>query len=269
MKGGARGSDGLVEKPLMVDRKKAAGWFCDAVANHVDPSVEKGGDMKTMLTGTIVFLGLVLMGVLPAMGQQAGQDQMEGYYGTYIDTLILKFDARAERTDSKLHNVRHAAEMAGLKAAFLRENKQALVRELMASDAGLKGYKIDYFVNGAFFAEVRDQGTLTAEAYGRSEPPAAGAIQMARENYAAYIEACIRKCEKKTLMVDSRSRNLQSGAEQARMKAAFLRDYRDQLIDDLVYESVELKPYKLDYLINRRFFEVLRSQDPALAGATY
>ncbi|MBL0715406.1 MAG: hypothetical protein JJV98_17090 [Desulfosarcina sp.] len=192
--------------------------------------------MKTIATGVIAFLALILIWAVPVMGQQTDEGQLESYYAAYIDTLILKSDSRAEWMDSKLHNVRNMAEMARLKAAFLRKNKASIVRDLIAGDVGLKSYKIDRLVNREFYAQVRREEIMMAEAYGKPDisVPREIEIRMARENYATYIEQCIQKCDKKASLISSRSRNLRRRAETARMKASFLRDFRDQLIEDLL-----------------------------------
>lgn len=225
--------------------------------------------MKKKEKGIITFLALLLIWAVPVMGQQTDQGQLESYYTAYIEALILKCDARAEWGNSKLHSVRQMADMARLKAAFLRENKASIVRNLVAGDVVLKSYKIDRHINRDFYAQIRGEEILMAEAYGRPDISAPGEIdtRMVRDNYAAYIDQCIRKCDNKASLASSRSRNLREGADNARMKATFLRDFRDQLIEDLFAENVALKPYKLDYFINQRFYTVIQPQDPAMAAA--
>jgi hypothetical protein len=58
-------------------------------------------------------------------------------------------------------------------------------------------------------------------------------------------------------MWDSRSENLRSCSRLAILKAIFLSGNREQLIREMVANDVAMKAYKVDYYLNKRFYENL------------
>jgi hypothetical protein len=75
--------------------------------------------------------------------------------------------------------------------------------------------------------------------------------------YANCIDKKITCCDGKGGMWDSRSENLRSCSRLAILKAIFLSGNREQLIREMVANDVEMKAYKVDYYLNKRFYENL------------
>jgi hypothetical protein len=78
---------------------------------------------------------------------------------------------------------------------------------------------------------------------------------------AAFYANCIDKkvtcCDRKGGMWNSRSKNLRSCSRLAILKAIFLSANRDQLIREMAASGVAIKTYKVDYYLNKRFYENL------------
>jgi hypothetical protein len=75
--------------------------------------------------------------------------------------------------------------------------------------------------------------------------------------YANCIDKKITCCDGKGEMWDSRSKNLRSCSRLAILKAIFLSANREQLIREMAANGVALKTYKVDYYLNKRFYENL------------
>jgi hypothetical protein len=89
---------------------------------------------------------------------------------------------------------------------------------------------------------------------------ASGDIEVGRDP-AAFYTNCIDKkiacCDCKGGMWNSRSKNLRSCSRLAILKAIFLSANREELIREMVANDVALKTYKVDYYLNKRFYENL------------
>jgi hypothetical protein len=60
-------------------------------------------------------------------------------------------------------------------------------------------------------------------------------------------------------MWNSRSKNLRSCSRLAILKAIFLSANRDQLIREMAASGIVMKTYKVDYYLNKRFYENLEA----------
>jgi hypothetical protein len=58
-------------------------------------------------------------------------------------------------------------------------------------------------------------------------------------------------------MWNSRSKNLRSCSRLAVLKAIFLSANREKLISEMAASGVAMKAYKVDYYLNKRFYENL------------
>ena len=65
--------------------------------------------------------------------------------------------------------------------------------------------------------------------------------------YSDAINDAIVRCKSKTAFRNSRSEKLQRAAAISSMKAAFFKDYKDEIIDDMVKADIGTKPYKIQY----------------------
>ena len=83
-----------------------------------------------------------------------------------------------------------------------------------------------------------------------------------KEDLAKYYESCIVKkiynCQGKTVLKTSRSVNLQRKANLATKQVTFLTTNKNMLIDEMVEEGISPKRYKVEYYLNKRFFEMYR-----------
>ena len=78
--------------------------------------------------------------------------------------------------------------------------------------------------------------------------------------YEASIDKRISKCESKTALLNSKFGNVRSAAETALLKVAFLNNYREILVQDMLSSNIGIKSYKIDYYLNQRFFATIRSE---------
>ena len=80
---------------------------------------------------------------------------------------------------------------------------------------------------------------------------------------AAFFANCIDKkiscCDCKAGMWNSRSKNLRSCSRLAILKAIFLSANREQLIREMEANGVAMKTYKVDYYLNKRFYDNLNA----------
>ena len=83
---------------------------------------------------------------------------------------------------------------------------------------------------------------------------------LADEQLKQFYQDCIMnniaKCQSKTVLHTSKSGNLKSCAALYVKKASFLTSYKDILISEMMEHRIDAKPYKVDYYLNKRFFEM-------------
>ena len=82
------------------------------------------------------------------------------------------------------------------------------------------------------------------------------------KDLAKYYESCIVKkiynCKGKTVLKTSRSVNLQRKANLATKQVTFLTTNKNILIEEMVEEGISPKRYKVEYYLNKRFYEMYR-----------
>ena len=82
------------------------------------------------------------------------------------------------------------------------------------------------------------------------------------KDLAKYYENCIVKkisnCKGKTVLKTSRSVNLRRKADLAKRQVAFFKTNKNLLINEMVEQQIGPKPYKVEYYLNKRFFEMYR-----------
>jgi hypothetical protein len=84
-------------------------------------------------------------------------------------------------------------------------------------------------------------------------------IEKLESLYGAYIEEYISKSQSKADMLrDTKSKNLSKQATLYCLKANFLKNNRKQLIDNLITYKTGLKPYKIQSILNKNFFNKMR-----------
>lgn len=103
---------------------------------------------------------LIAIGVFLAIGQAAGEMSdkaaLRSHYEVVIDKLISNCEYKeALLRDSKSENLRNAAAIGCLKAAYFKDHKDMLIEDLIAAEIGTKPYKIQYYLNSNFFSVLR------------------------------------------------------------------------------------------------------------------
>jgi hypothetical protein len=81
--------------------------------------------------------------------------------------------------------------------------------------------------------------------------------------YSDAIDDAIAHCKSKTALRNSRSEKLQRAAALSCMKEAFFKDYKNELIEDMLKADIGTKPYKIQYYLNQKFFSIIH---PKYAG---
>ena len=74
--------------------------------------------------------------------------------------------------------------------------------------------------------------------------------------YENFIIEKIAQCNSKAKLIKSSSSNIQNWAEIESNKAAFFGEKKDMLIKELIKNDIGRKPYKIEYFLNKKFYEM-------------
>ena len=74
------------------------------------------------------------------------------------------------------------------------------------------------------------------------------------------IDDYIQKCQSKSNLRDSRSKNIRNEASLAALKVQYLTANKDKLIDKMLKTELSMKKYKVHYFLNTRFFNYFSSK---------
>ena len=81
-----------------------------------------------------------------------------------------------------------------------------------------------------------------------------------KEKLLKFYESCIQKkisnCNAKTVLRYSRSENLRRKAKLSMQQIEFLTSHQDILINEMFKLGIGYKQYKVEYYLNKRFFEM-------------
>ncbi len=85
--------------------------------------------------------------------------------------------------------------------------------------------------------------------------PAMGGDETMRQRalYESAIDEEIAQCRQLASLLTSRSENLRVKGHREASMAMFLETHRDQLVDGMMAQDVELKAYKVERYLNDRF----------------
>ncbi|MFC1880655.1 hypothetical protein ACFL2S_04030 [Thermodesulfobacteriota bacterium] len=75
-----------------------------------------------------------------------------------------------------------------------------------------------------------------------------------REMFDYLIDDYIQKCQSKSNLSDSRSKNIRKEAALAALKVEYLNANKDKLIRQMLETELSMKKYKVHYFLNARFF---------------
>jgi len=93
--------------------------------------------------------------------------------------------------------------------------------------------------------------------------PVAGGEMNADEQRAVYtklIDRFTACCDAKSALRNSRSKNLRQKAEISCLKAAYLNNYKEMIIQKLIANDVKPELYKVQYIVNSMFYDLLRRE---------
>lgn len=85
-----------------------------------------------------------------------------------------------------------------------------------------------------------------------------------RASLEAIVDEYISACEAKSAMLNSSSINIRRSAMLSCLRATFCRTSKTELIDEMVAQNIEAKPYKVHHFLNARFNEVVSTNKLAL-----
>ena len=81
-----------------------------------------------------------------------------------------------------------------------------------------------------------------------------------RDLFAYLIDDCIRKCQAKIKLSESRSKNLRINAALSELKAQYFYENKYRLIEQILAADLPLKKYKVHHFINAAFFSYYESK---------
>ena len=77
----------------------------------------------------------------------------------------------------------------------------------------------------------------------------------------ALVEEYIACCDAKSTLRGSKSAKIRHSAMRSRMKAAYYRKSKDELVEVMLENNIEPKVYKVRYFLNDRFHRSLQAKD--------
>lgn len=75
----------------------------------------------------------------------------------------------------------------------------------------------------------------------------------------SIVDVYILSCENKAALNSSRSKNLRDSAMLSSLKSTFCRHCKQELVEAMMREGVEPRPYKVHHFLNARFYEAIRA----------
>ncbi|MCP4692507.1 MAG: hypothetical protein GY859_30970 [Desulfobacterales bacterium] len=199
---------------------------------------------QSILTISAIFLAAMLF-ISPAWGGSSGEQRISyNSYEGYIDKQIRHHEFKATLGSSVAPNLQKDAEVSREKAAFFKEHRDAMIRNMRADNVDAKPYKMTHYLNRTFYDYFPDSF--------RDETRSADVV--AAGTYKDYIDEQIRHHEFKASLGSASTPNLQKSAEVSREKAEFLKTHKRALIRGMEIANVEKKPYKMTHYLNLTFY---------------
>jgi hypothetical protein len=75
-----------------------------------------------------------------------------------------------------------------------------------------------------------------------------------RSSYEGMYEDLVKKTESKAKMSDSKSENLRQAARISSLKANYLKNHKDTLINEMIRRDIPLKSYRMQHFLSERFY---------------
>jgi len=67
----------------------------------------------------------------------------------------------------------------------------------------------------------------------------------------------IAVCEAKSTLLNSKSENIRRSATRACVKAAYCRHHRKELVEEMIKQNIEPKPYKVQRFLSEKFLDAV------------
>ena len=118
--------------------------------------------MKVQSLSTIlIMVSAALMSTLSTAGDETALNQSSKFYEDYINKCISRCQTKVTLFKNlKLKNIQKMASEAQQMAAFLSQNKDRLIHEMVAKNIGKKHYKVKLYLNKRFKeSNLRDNNT--------------------------------------------------------------------------------------------------------------
>jgi len=108
--------------------------------------------MKAQLLSVILIATMAaLMSTISALDETPALEQTSKFYEDCINKYISRCHTKAALFKNiKFKNIQKIVSLAMQKAAFLSENKDRLINEMIAENIGKKHYKIQLYLNKRF-----------------------------------------------------------------------------------------------------------------------
>ena len=109
--------------------------------------------MKTFII-LIVCSTVLVIGAMSVSGDTGVGKDPEVFYANCIDRKITCCDGKGGMWNSRSKNLRSYSRLAILKAMFLSDNRERLIREMGANGIALKTVAVDYYLNKRFYENL-------------------------------------------------------------------------------------------------------------------
>jgi len=96
-----------------------------------------------------VFAAVVLLNATLVFAQLGQED----FYNTCINKRIAECQIKASLEDTQSPNLLHLAEINRDQAAFYKDNREELIKQMLAAHLETKAHAVDHFLIKTFFAE--------------------------------------------------------------------------------------------------------------------
>jgi len=111
--------------------------------------------MKTRLVIGIAMVCLTAgMWALPACGDESSADHQKNYYLKCIKAEIDNYSCKVAFTTSRSKNLQAYGESAARRAAFLSQNRDALVQEMFAQKVSMRPHAVHQYLGQRFSQEA-------------------------------------------------------------------------------------------------------------------
>ena len=97
---------------------------------------------------------------LPAYGDESPADQQKSYYLKCINEEIDNYSCKVALTTSRSKNLQTYGEKPALRTAFLSQNRDVLVQEMVAQKVSLRPQAVQQYLRQRFNQETHVQTAL-------------------------------------------------------------------------------------------------------------